>query len=55
MPLTDQELEDKFHELAAPVIGATKAKDMLASCWSIDRRGVTWMAIFRWRGKLSRW
>ena len=38
MPLTDRELEDKFHELAAPVIGATKAKDLLASCWNIDRR-----------------
>lgn len=39
MPLTDHELEDKFRELAAPVIGATKAKDMLSSCWSIVRRG----------------
>ncbi len=38
MPLTDQELEDKFHELAAPVIGAVKAKALLASCWRIDQR-----------------
>jgi 2-methylcitrate dehydratase PrpD len=38
MPLTDQELQDKFHELAAPVIGAVKAKALLASCWSIEQR-----------------
>ena len=38
MPLSDQELEDKFHELAAPVIGAVKAKALLASCWRIDQR-----------------
>lgn len=38
MPLTDRELEDKFHELADPVIGAARAGALLASCCSIDRR-----------------
>jgi 2-methylcitrate dehydratase PrpD len=34
-PLTDRHLEDKFHSLADPVIGAAKAKALIESCWKL--------------------
>jgi 2-methylcitrate dehydratase PrpD len=37
MPLSDDELNDKFMELAAPVIGDTPARTLLAQLWALDR------------------
>lgn len=37
LPLTDDELNDKFHELATPVIGAAAAKRLLADLWRLDQ------------------
>jgi 2-methylcitrate dehydratase PrpD len=34
-PLTDGQLEAKFHSLADPVIGAAKARDAIAACWKL--------------------
>ena len=40
-PLSDRQLEDKFHYLADPVIGAAKAKALIDACWKIgDARDV---------------
>lgn len=36
MPLTDEELNDKFVELAAPVIGEAPARALLAQLWALD-------------------
>jgi len=36
-PLSDAELEDKFHELAGAVLGAARARDLLAQLWALDR------------------
>ena len=36
LPLTDQDLEDKFCELADPVIGGNRARSLLADLWRID-------------------
>ncbi len=36
-PLTDRDLEDKYTELAAPVLGPAKAATLLARLWSIER------------------
>jgi 2-methylcitrate dehydratase PrpD len=36
MPLTDSELEEKFRELAIPVIGASKAASLLERLWRLD-------------------
>ena len=36
MPLSDDELNDKFMELAAPVIGDTPARALLAQLWALD-------------------
>ena len=36
MPLSDCEVEEKYLELAAPVIGADKAKDLLARLWKLE-------------------
>jgi 2-methylcitrate dehydratase PrpD len=36
MPLTDDELNDKFMELAAPVIGEAAAKSLLDQLWRTD-------------------
>lgn len=38
LALTDAELEDKFLELAEPVIGATKARALLEKIWALDSR-----------------
>jgi len=37
-PLSDAQLEDKYRELAVPVIGADRAKEELARLWALDAR-----------------
>ncbi len=37
MPLSDAELEQKYVELAAPVIGETKSRSLLATLWSLEK------------------
>jgi 2-methylcitrate dehydratase PrpD len=36
-PMTDRELEDKFRDQAAPVLGVQRADQLIALCWSIDK------------------
>jgi hypothetical protein len=36
-PLSDAELEDKFHELAGAVVGVERARDLLARLWMLDK------------------
>ena len=36
LPLTDAELEDKYMELAAPVLGGAEAKTLLARLWQLE-------------------
>ena len=36
MPLTDREVEEKYMELAGPVLGAEKAKDLLQRLWKLE-------------------
>ncbi|HTO47397.1 MAG TPA: MmgE/PrpD family protein [Burkholderiales bacterium] len=36
-PLCDRELEEKYLELAAPVIGAARARELLARLWRLER------------------
>ena len=35
-PLSDRELEEKFAELATPVLGSTSAQALLARLWALD-------------------
>ena len=37
MPLSDDELNEKFLELALPVIGETTARQLLAALWSLEK------------------
>lgn len=37
-PLADAELSDKFMELAAPVVGDGRARNLLSSLWALDTR-----------------
>jgi 2-methylcitrate dehydratase PrpD len=37
MPLSDSELEDKFLELATPVLGAAAARAPVARLWTLER------------------
>jgi len=37
LPLDDRELEDKFLELASPVIGDAKARALVAQLWTLER------------------
>ena len=37
MPLTDAQLEEKYLELVAPVLGATAARKLLARLWRLER------------------
>jgi 2-methylcitrate dehydratase PrpD len=39
MPLTDDELNDKFRELATPVIGEPGARSLLGELWRTDKLG----------------
>src|SRR5687768_3042548 len=34
-PMTDRDLEGKFHGLADPVIGAKRAGELIAACWKL--------------------
>ncbi len=47
-PMSDADLESKFHSLADPVIGAAKSKALIAACWkagdAADVRKLTEMA-----------
>jgi 2-methylcitrate dehydratase PrpD len=47
-PMTDADLEAKFHSLADPVIGKDKAASLIAACWSVgaapDLRALTKLA-----------
>jgi len=36
-PLTDADLNDKFMELAAPVIGGDRARSLMALVWNLDK------------------
>ncbi|HEV7819912.1 MAG TPA: MmgE/PrpD family protein [Burkholderiales bacterium] len=38
MPLTDDEVNDKFLELAMPVIGDPASRELLAALWSLEKR-----------------
>jgi len=38
MPLTDDEVNDKFLELAMPVIGDPAAPELLAALWALEKR-----------------
>jgi 2-methylcitrate dehydratase PrpD len=38
MPLTDEELDDKYLELATPVIGAASARALLAELRTLEKR-----------------
>ena len=38
MPLTDDEVNDKFIELAMPVIGDPGARELLAALWQLEKR-----------------
>ena len=37
MPLSDRELEEKFLELAAPVLGDTDSRTLVARLWTLER------------------
>ncbi len=37
LPLTDRDLEDKFLELAAPVLGESAAKALVAKLWRLEK------------------
>ena len=37
-PLTDQELEQKYRELAEPVIGKAKTEALLKDLWTLEQR-----------------
>jgi hypothetical protein len=36
MPLTDREVDEKYMELVTPVLGAGKAKGLLARLWKLE-------------------
>ena len=38
MPLTDDEVNEKFLELAMPVIGDPASRELLAALWTLDKR-----------------
>ena len=38
MPLTDDEVNDKFLELAMPVIGDPASRELLATLWALEKR-----------------
>ena len=38
MPLTDDEVNEKFIELAMPVIGDPASRELLAALWALDKR-----------------
>jgi 2-methylcitrate dehydratase PrpD len=38
-PMSDAQLEAKFHGLSDPVLGAAKTTELLAACWTIGQAG----------------
>jgi 2-methylcitrate dehydratase PrpD len=36
MPLSDRALEEKYFELVTPVLGETKAREVLAKLWQLS-------------------
>jgi hypothetical protein len=40
LPLSDADLNDKFIELAHPVVGESRAQSLLATLWSLDEMQV---------------
>jgi hypothetical protein len=36
LPLTDAELDDKYRELAVPVIGSERAASLLETLWALE-------------------
>ena len=36
-PMTDRELEDKFRDQAAPVLGSQRTDELIAHCWNVDK------------------
>jgi len=36
-PMTDAQLDAKFHGLSDPVLGAAKTTDLIAACWSVSQ------------------
>jgi 2-methylcitrate dehydratase PrpD len=36
-PMSDRQLEDKFHGLADPVLGAAPASRLIEACWNVGR------------------
>ena len=38
MPLSDEEVNDKFLELAMPVIGDAASRELLAALWALEKR-----------------
>lgn len=36
-PMTDADLERKFHELADDILGPQRVKELLAQCWDLER------------------
>jgi len=54
MPLSDDELNGKFLELALPVIGETVARELLAALWSLEKsRGVDFEFTSRERARAA--
>lgn len=47
-PMTDANLEAKFHDLADPVLGASRASELIGACWKLgdlsDVRSLTTLA-----------
>ena len=38
-PMTDANLESKFHGLSDPILGAAQTSDLIEACWAIGRGG----------------
>jgi 2-methylcitrate dehydratase PrpD len=38
-PMTDTLLEAKFHALADPILGETRARELAAACWGLGKAG----------------
>jgi len=38
-PMSDRQLEDKFIELAAPLLGAERTRELVSSCWGLPELG----------------
>ncbi len=49
-PMTDADLEAKFHGLADPVIGASRAGELIAACWGLGAAGSVAQVVAAGRG-----